>query len=1650
MSVVLSVYTNNAFRDYLLPAVNNSNHEVILKAKAFDLLEDVVLKLEIMDGVWNLLGSASYAFENPETEKKQLCDGDIFGIVTGHSENITFMVKETLQSFSVFEKYDLTNVSQLTVGSVEGNDFQYQCATFVSKYHAVIQRVERGFAIRDTSSNGTFINYRKINETQPLRVGDCINIFGLKIVYLGNAIAVSSVDGAFLKVNEKLKTLGHMDANAQVLEQTDDEVFHRAPRYVAPVEEEPIDIEAPPAPKVVVKKPIWMTIGPSFTMVMPMLLGSVIAIMSARSSGSEAGLYMFTGIFTAASSALVGAFWAITNLKYAGKEEAKDEENRQRAYSDYLFKREEQIREKYNHFAMNLYQMYPDAETVTSYGADSVALWNRNRRHRDFLAHRVGLGQIEFPLEINVPKERFSLQNDALAERPAQIKKQYSHLLNVPVTLDLCAERLFGVVGGKDKAGCYSFIKTLLAQITACNCYTDVKLVLIYDKVKDEGNWEYVYWLPHVWSEDKKTRYIASNKTETSEVFYELLQIVRMRSELEDSKKNPLPKPYYIMVVANPELLEGEPIAKYVLGADPACGLTTILLTDSAENLPNECENIIKNEGGVTEIYNVNQEKIQTLTLDQVTDKKIEMFARRILPIRVSETESGGDVPTSMTFFEMHNAGKLSDFNVLENWKKNRTYETMKALIGAKAGGTLCYLDIHEKYHGPHGLVAGTTGSGKSETLQTYMLSLALIFSPDDIGFFIIDFKGGGMAGLFDGLPHLIGSISNLSGNQVKRAMISIKSENRRRQRIFNENNVNNINLYTKLFKNGEVKTPLPHMFIIVDEFAELKREEPEFMKELISVAQVGRSLGVHLILSTQKPSGTVDDNIWSNSKFRLCLRVQDKQDSNDMLHKPDAAFISQTGRGYLQVGNDEVYELFQSGYSGALYDESEEAVKSEVASMITTHGKTSLIGSHQKRVRQNQEQQIWIEKLAACVLEAMQTCNQSPAEFVQNDDKENLVFDCIERNHIAYPRSDYNAKRIDGLVQCVCAVVEKDKNLSIEEIAKNVVVFAQMLGLKLPEEKKKTQLDAIVEYLGEVAANAGYSQQMKLWLPPLADAIYLENITNGAVKTGTYEWKPFEQWSLKSIIGVTDDPENQAQLPLKIDLADAGNIAVIGSVTSGKSTFIQTLVYGLITAYKPSWVNFYALDFSSHVLSCFSDAPHFGGVVYEDDTEKIKKLFFMLDKLIAERKRLFSGGNFAQYVKANGVKLPLIVILIDNLGSFREKTEGKYDDKLTQIIREGIGYGIQFIVSAAGFTSTEINTKMADSFKTVFTLQLNDKFSYCDALRTNQIEVLPENNVKGRGLARVGDTVLEYQTALALEAADDYSRLELISNVCRKMTEEWNGPKARQIPVIPEKPVWTEFEELEDYRQMLTTNRYLPVGYNAESAEVYGIDLSKTFMYLVSGQSSNGKADMQKAIMNSAARMNADIIVIENDGYTLKNQAERLGARYISTLEEQAGFFESYMSILVARNKAKKALEVAGREEFEIFEEMKKEKPIFLFIADISGFIQSLSKKAADVKDATPFIKNVFEKGSLINLYIIVGINPEKIISLGGNELFLAATAYHSGMHFGGMAEKVRYMDFGNFSYNEKNTVRPVGVGMIPTANGEKTREVVVPSVKR
>lgn len=1655
MSIILSAYMKNAFCEFLLPAVNNADTEIVLKKSVYGFREDLVLNLEIVDREWHIKDTDDYYVTMQQGDvKESLQNGDIRVIHEKYGNEITVIVRETECSFSVFTKYDLSNVQSISIGSETDNHIVYHNLSLVSRHHAILQRTQNGFSVCDKSSNGTFVNNKKVNGTQELCIGDCINIFGMKIVYLGNIIAVYAPEENPCRVVDALPEYTPVIAEKQQTEskkssKTEKKFFHRAPRNYMKLETDAIEIEAPPAPKAVNKRPLWMMVGPSFTMVIPMLFGSILAIVNARSSGNNAGLYMYTGIITAAGSALIGAYWAITNIRYNNKEVKKGEEERFQAYGDYLVKRADYIREKYESSRNVLLTMYPAATVVAEYGTDSIALWNRNQKHEDFLCQRIGIGNLPFQMTINVPIEKFSLTYDKLAEKPRAIKEDYSILYDVPVNINLLEQKLIGVVGGNKKAGAFDIIRLMTAQIAANNCYTDVKMVFIYDVTKDEENWEYAKWFPHVWAEDKKTRYVASNKSQASDILYELTSVLRMRTEDEQQRKNHFPKPYYILVVSDMELLEDELITKYIYECNPCCGMTTLILSESREQLPNECEYFLEKNEEFCGIYDLGQDKKVPIKFDEISHEQLEKFSRRLSSIEVNEVEKGRDIPSSLSFFEMLQVQSLDELNVEERWRKNRTYENMRAMIGAKAGGVPCYLDVHEKYHGPHGLVAGTTGSGKSETLQTYMLSLAINYSPDDIGYFIIDYKGGGMAGLFDGLPHMIGSISNLSGNQVRRAMVSIKSENRRRQRIFSENNVNNINLYTRLYKNGEASIPVPHMFIIIDEFAELKKEEPEFMKELISVAQVGRSLGVHLILATQKPSGTVDENIWSNAKFRLCLRVQDKQDSNDMLHKPDAAYITQAGRSYLQVGNDEVYELFQSGYSGAIYDEESNNVKTEIASMVSLTGKAGLVGNSLKSKRQEMVKVRWVQQLLNVLKTAINMSNKEIAYFANDANRIPLFFDAAQ--NLDYPYTEYNGHRVDDLIQVYATAYDGIKGLSTEEEAREVIRLAEVMHKKLPEKKDKTQLDAVIEYLGQVAEREGYNHQMQLWLPLLPNVMYLDELQGYVTEAFNGEaWSKITgAWGLAVPVGLYDDPVNQAQMPLVIDFAQRGHLAICGSVISGKSCFLQTLLFALINKYQPDWLNIYAIDFSSRMLSCFEHAPHVGGVMYEDDSEKIDKFFHMMLSVLDERKKLFHGGNYSQYVQVNGVKVPAIVIGIDNFGAFREKTENKYDDKVLRLAKEGASYGIYLAVTALGFSTTEIFSRMSDNIKNVICLQMNDKFAYADALRNNHIEVLPENNVKGRGLAAVGERVLEFHTALAIEAEDDFKRIENIKCVCEKMKDIWEGKCAIQIPVIPEKPIWSEFETLTSVKEMQEGNRYLPIGYDMSSASVYGIDLSKTYSYLVSGKAKTGKTNLLKAIIRSASAKNGNLVVIEHGSADLKSTAMAVGAEYIDNQRAQADFFGKLVEPFGIRNKKKRVLLEEGKDDAEIYESMQKETPYFIVVADIVPFIQSIQKREEGITSIGAFVENVAEKGKLHNVFFFVGINPDTIGALYGNKICEGLIGYHTGVHLGGMVNNLRYFDFGNVSYTEQSKGQKIGIGMIPAGNEDDVSKIVIPLVR-
>lgn len=1653
MGLIIMAYAGNALKEYYLPVMSDIDYTINLEKRLFHTQEDIHFHLENIDKKWTIVESPDYSVRNYNREPytgESLTDGAVYLLKTLRGERISLIIAESDNGFHAMHKFSIQNYNEIRIGSDKSCDIEYTFMSYISKYHAILQRSGNAWYITDTSSNGTFINGWKVEGSRMLSFGESINIYGLKLVYLGEIIAV---DTAYLsaKLNYRLseyhaeQQLRQQEARGKLKKV----FFKRSPRQIEKLYEEPVNIEAPPNIKKTKQKPMFLTIGPAFTMVVPMLLGSIITVIGSQ---SRTGAYMFTGMITAIGSAVFGVFWALNNLKYTRSMEQEEENHRYNAYGQYLINIANFLKEKYEYNAAVLNNMYISAEQCCMYDENNVNLWNRNLSHEDFLAVRLGMGSCPFQVPINIPQEKFSLVSDELTMKPAELKKSYERLYQVPICIDMQKYSMIGLVGGAGMEGARQAVLDMVSQIAVNNCYTDVKLVFLYDENLEPEFWSFAKWLPHVWSEDRKCRMVASNRQDISDVSFELTKVLRDREETDNLvHKEQKPIPHYIIFVENLELLEGELLLKYIMDFKPEYGITTVLMAEHYNQLPNACEEIIENSKDYTGIYNVTESRQEmcTIQFDNVLPLQVETLTRNLSKIEVNEAVNGGEMPNSLDFFEMYGISSLEELNVLERWTKNRTYDSMKALIGKKGGNADCYLDIHEKYHGPHGLVAGTTGSGKSETLQTYMLSLAVNFSPYDIGFFIIDFKGGGMANLFSNLPHMVGQISNLSGNQVRRAMISIKSENMRRQRIFSEHSVNNINLYTRLYKNHEATVPIPHLFIIIDEFAELKREEPEFMKELISVAQVGRSLGVHLILATQKPSGTVDDNIWSNTKFRLCLRVQDRQDSNDMLHKPDAAYITQAGRCYLQVGNDEIYELFQSGYSGAAYDPDSSGGKAAIATMLTITGKTAIVGNRTKKKKKDFQRLHWYTKLTEVILENVGETGESFNEIRQDEQKMSELCNSVITNlrfcGIDYEMSASNIARMRQFIEILPD--------NIDDAAKAAEYCLQAAGSKrLPEVKEKTQLDAVVEYLKQLAEKNGYKHNLSLWLPVLPTELYLEELEGYKESAYDGSWHTRTgKWSLAVPVGLYDDPENQAQNPLMVNFAENGHLAVCGTVSTGKSTFLQTLVYAMMSIYSPEQINFYLIDYSSRMLSAFEKAPHVGGVIYDTDTEKLKKFMHMLEHMMDERKELFKGGNYSQYIRAYGMNLPAVVVVIDNYSNFNEKTVGAFEKTIVRLSKEGVGYGIFLAVSSSGFGMNELPGKIADNIKNVITLDMGDKFKFADVLRTTRVNVLPETDVKGRGLANINGNILEYQTALSLCAEDDYARSEKIAGQVEQWNTSWTGTRARLIPEIPEKPRLSEFIQLEDYRRRVQSKDLLPVGYHMEDASVYSINLSKMYCYLISGKARTGKTNMLKVIMQAAAlKENAKLYVIESGTRELEKYSEQLSAEYLTEEEQIFNFFKATVPVFKKRNAMKQECIRQGMEEQEIYQVMQSEEHYYIFIADIVSFIDRVYHPK-DIEDQmAAYLENITEKGFLHNFFFFGCINFDDITKVVGLKIYSNLMSYKMGIHLGGYINGQKLFQFTNIPFAQQSKPMKTGFGLIPSEEDTaQSQQVVIPLAK-
>lgn len=682
--------------------------------------------------------------------------------------------------------------------------------------------------------------------------------------------------------------------------------YTRSPRLIMRVPDKEVDISKPPAVTKMEKGSLIQIIVPPLAM---FCVTIAMAIIMKR------GLF----VIVSAASTVMTIIFSIVRFFNERKDCREKTELREKLYRDYLLKKRKELNRLRQDEINALHYNFPSVHEIEDMiGHYSSRIYEKSADDDDFLTVSVGRRRERVSFPIRYDYDELKMEKDELEEQAKNIKEKFSYIENKPVIIDLKHAHL-GLIGEKDVV--QEQIKLMVAQLTFQQSYHDLQIVLIHNKEYNDA-FSWMDWYPHLKIQSLNLSGDINSERMRDQVLGSLLQILKDRKmKVEESSKQSRFLPHFLFIIDEPKLIMDHSIMEYLGKEGDNLGFSIIYTSHLRGNLPENIGTIVEFRDSEEGTLLLCEDEVinKSFRLNHVGNCDLEWMARN-LSVLIHNQGITSNIPESITFFDMYGIKRPEEFRSEERWKKNQSHKSLAVPLGVRAEDDIVYLNLHEKAHGPHGLVAGTTGSGKSEIIQSYILSLAVNFHPYEVGFLLIDYKGGGMAGLFRDLPHLLGTITNLDGSESQRAMASIKSELARRQRIFSQHNVNHINAYNKLYKNGEVKEPIPHLFLISDEFAELKKEQPDFMSELVSTARIGRSLGIHLILATQKPTSVVNDQIWTNSKFKLALKVQDESDSREIIKTPDAAYITQAGRAYLQVGNNEIYELFQSAWSGAEY----------------------------------------------------------------------------------------------------------------------------------------------------------------------------------------------------------------------------------------------------------------------------------------------------------------------------------------------------------------------------------------------------------------------------------------------------------------------------------------------------------------------------------------------------------------------------------------------------------------------------------------------------------------------------------------------------------------------------------------------------------
>ena len=834
---------------------------------------------------------------------------------------------------------------EILVGNTENSDIKIGCAVGLELLKITYKNNKYRYECLNKDI-ALFVNKQR-TITGYLNNFDTIFVLGLKIIVLNNKLLVNKIKNIplafnvnkFTEVKDYYLVKNH-STDVRTYEDFYDErdYFFKSPVFKTTITEEKIKFENPPSKEEKDNANLLVTLVPSIVMVLSSVYTTVVAIVSYR-NGESSKSDLISSLIMSGGMIFVSIIWPFFERFINNVSVWRKNKKNKKKYEFYLHEKEKELQELNRKQKMILTTnnaSYTDCERYIS--SRSSELFSRSIEDKDFLNVLLGVGNIQFFGSIEYSEPSYLDKNQDLYVELRKLTDKYRIIEQAPFVISLKERNVIAFILEKRELF-KEYMTGIILQIMTFHNYNELKLVVLTSSKETELS--FVKDSNFCWNDDHTFRFFAETLEEGQQISAYLERELNQRKSIEKSDSDKVDGCYYLIISDSIELYRSLNIIGDVISYGSKNNFGLLMYDLKIANIPSECSHFVsinEKEGFIFE-SNRPRENFDNFVPSFIIDSNVDadkcVRALNNIPIKRLENNSTL-IPNSFAFLQMYNVGNVDQLNVASKWESSNPSSSLAVPLGIDGNGNLVYLDLHEKFHGPHGLIAGMTGSGKSELIITYILSLAVNFRPDEVQFVLIDYKGGGLAGAFENrkahikLPHLVGTITNLDKSEMKRTLVSINSELKRRQRQFNtvkeSLNTGNMDIYKyqKLHREGVIQEPMSHLFIICDEFAELKAQEPDFMDELVSAARIGRSLGIHLILATQKPSGVVDDQIWSNAKFKICCKVQTEEDSNEMIKKPDASYLRNAGSFYLQVGYDEYFVQGQSAYAGFPYIPSE------------------------------------------------------------------------------------------------------------------------------------------------------------------------------------------------------------------------------------------------------------------------------------------------------------------------------------------------------------------------------------------------------------------------------------------------------------------------------------------------------------------------------------------------------------------------------------------------------------------------------------------------------------------------------------------------------------------------------------------------------